>query len=177
MILVGVSALCWAIWRCWNDVVFNKTKYTSFMQALFRGTYWMRFWSQLQCDDDTKEMFRKASSMLEVIVLEQVNHGWKHNNRLTPFLSLRCLLSPFVFNNTSWKLVKLVIWWPYTFRTGQILIHYLKKHFEWYTDLRVTLGASTMMGSLLVVILDCGALTRRVLMIARSSTLVFLSNT
>jgi hypothetical protein len=54
MILVGVSALCWAIWRRQNDIVFNKTKYTSFIQALFRGTYWLRFWSQLQPNDDTK---------------------------------------------------------------------------------------------------------------------------
>jgi hypothetical protein len=82
MILVGFSALCWAIWRRRIDIVFNKTKYTSFMQALFRGTYWLRFWSQLQPEDDTKE---KASLMLEVIALEHANHGWKHNNRLRPF--------------------------------------------------------------------------------------------
>jgi hypothetical protein len=25
-------------------------QYTSFMQALFRGTYWLRFWLQLQRD-------------------------------------------------------------------------------------------------------------------------------
>jgi hypothetical protein len=85
MILVGVGALCWAIWRCRSDMIFNKTKYNSFLQALFRGTYWLRFWSQLQLDDNTKEMFRKASSMLEVTALEQANHGWKHNNRLAPF--------------------------------------------------------------------------------------------
>ena len=54
-------------------------------KALFRGTYWLRFWSQLQSDDDTKEMFRKASSMLEVIALEQANRGWKYFNRLASF--------------------------------------------------------------------------------------------
>jgi hypothetical protein len=63
-------------------MIFNKTMYTSFLQA---GTYWLRFWSQPQFDDNTKEMFRKASSMLEVIALEQANHKWKHNNRLAAF--------------------------------------------------------------------------------------------
>jgi hypothetical protein len=36
MILVGVSALCWANWRCRNGIIFNKTKHTSFLQSLFR---------------------------------------------------------------------------------------------------------------------------------------------
>ena len=37
VVLVGAAALCWAIWRCCNDIIFNKTKYSSFMQAVFRG--------------------------------------------------------------------------------------------------------------------------------------------
>jgi hypothetical protein len=31
--------LCWPIWRCRNDIIFNKIKYFSFMQTLLRGTY------------------------------------------------------------------------------------------------------------------------------------------
>jgi hypothetical protein len=89
------------------------------MHTLFRRIYRLRFWSQLQSDDDTKEMFRKGSSMLEVIALEQANHGWKQNNRLTSFWSIWCLLFPILFNNASWKFVKLVIRWPYTFRRGR----------------------------------------------------------
>jgi hypothetical protein len=37
-----VATLCSAIWRCRNDIIFNKIKYSSFMQSTFRGTYWLR---------------------------------------------------------------------------------------------------------------------------------------
>jgi hypothetical protein len=29
--------LCWAIWRCMNDIIFNKIKYSSFLHVIFRG--------------------------------------------------------------------------------------------------------------------------------------------
>jgi hypothetical protein len=32
----GVAVLCWAIWKCRNDIIFNKIKYSSFLQATFR---------------------------------------------------------------------------------------------------------------------------------------------
>jgi hypothetical protein len=37
LIWVGTAALCWAIWCCRNDVIFNKTKTNSIMQVIFRG--------------------------------------------------------------------------------------------------------------------------------------------
>jgi hypothetical protein len=42
LIWVGVAALCWAIWRCRNDLIFNKLKTNSIMQVIFRGAYWLR---------------------------------------------------------------------------------------------------------------------------------------
>ena len=47
LIWVGVAAVCWAIWRCRNDIIFNKIKVNSILQVIFRGTYWLRFWAQL----------------------------------------------------------------------------------------------------------------------------------
>jgi hypothetical protein len=41
--MAGVAALCWAIWRCRNDIIFNKIKYSSFMQTIFNGIYWLCF--------------------------------------------------------------------------------------------------------------------------------------
>jgi hypothetical protein len=35
--MTGVAALCWVIWRYRNDIIFNKIKYSSFMQATLRG--------------------------------------------------------------------------------------------------------------------------------------------
>jgi hypothetical protein len=42
-ILVGVAAMFWSIWLYRNDIIFNKKSITSFMQVIFRGTYWFRF--------------------------------------------------------------------------------------------------------------------------------------
>ena len=82
VVLVGAAALCWAIWRCRNDIIFNKTKYSSFIQAVFKGTYWLHLWAQLQHKDMIKVLFRKASLALEAVALEIANHGWKHNLRI-----------------------------------------------------------------------------------------------
>ena len=82
VILVGAAALCWVIWRCRNDIIFNNIKYSSFMQTVFRGTYWLRLWAHLHHEDTMKVLFRKASLALEIVALEIANHGWKHNFRI-----------------------------------------------------------------------------------------------
>ena len=63
LILVGVAALCWAIWRCRNDICFNNVRYTSFLRALFRRAYWLRFWALLQLAG-TQELLRSVSKNL-----------------------------------------------------------------------------------------------------------------
>jgi hypothetical protein len=45
----GASAFYWMIWLSRN------TQIKSFMQILYRATYWLRFWSQLESDDQDKE--------------------------------------------------------------------------------------------------------------------------
>ena len=44
LILVGASAICWAIWLSMNDMVFDKSPSFSYMQVIFRATHWLRFW-------------------------------------------------------------------------------------------------------------------------------------
>jgi hypothetical protein len=46
-LLVGVVALCWAIWLTRNNAVLNRSYPNSYLQVLFRGTFWARHWSQL----------------------------------------------------------------------------------------------------------------------------------
>ena len=41
LIFVGATALIWAIWCTRNDLIFEKTQITSFMQVIFRGAYWL----------------------------------------------------------------------------------------------------------------------------------------
>jgi exonuclease III len=82
LIWVGVSAFFWAIWNCRNDVIFKKTKFISIMQVIFRGAYWLRFWAQLQRDEQAMENLIALSKKLEVIALEFANGGWKNFTRL-----------------------------------------------------------------------------------------------
>jgi RsiW-degrading membrane proteinase PrsW (M82 family) len=78
LIWVGVAAICWAIWRCRNDVIFNELKTNSIMQVIFRGAFWLRFWAPLQRDEQAKAILSAISKKLEIIVLDISNKGWKH---------------------------------------------------------------------------------------------------
>jgi hypothetical protein len=82
LIWVGTTALCWAIWRCRNDVIFKKLKTNSIMQVIFRGAYWLRSWAQLQRDEQAKDTLTLMSKKLEIIALEISNKGWKQVARL-----------------------------------------------------------------------------------------------
>ena len=52
------------------------------MQAVFRETYQLRLWAQLQHKDTIKVMFRRANLAMEVVTLEIANHEWKHNLKI-----------------------------------------------------------------------------------------------
>ena len=82
LIWVGVAAVCWAIWRCRNDIIFNKIKVNLILQVIFMGTYWLRFWAQLQRDEQAKNTLSLMSKNIEMIALELSNGGWKHIYRL-----------------------------------------------------------------------------------------------
>jgi exonuclease III len=82
LIWVGLAALCWAIWRCRNDIIFKRMKTNSIMQVIFRGAYWLRFWAQLQRDEQAQDTLVAMSKKLEVIALDITNGGWKHFFRL-----------------------------------------------------------------------------------------------
>ena len=82
VIWVGVAAICWAIWRCRNDLIFNKIKVNSVLQVIFRGTYWFRFWAQLQREEHAKNTFSSLSRLIEIVALDLVKGGCKHVYRL-----------------------------------------------------------------------------------------------
>jgi hypothetical protein len=79
---VGVAAICWAIWKCKNDIVFKKSKFNSILQVIFRGAYWLHFWAQLQRMEQTKDILIAMSRKLEVIALQFANEGWNVFYRL-----------------------------------------------------------------------------------------------
>jgi hypothetical protein len=52
------------------------------MQVIFRGAYWLRFWSLLQ-HEDTREIICSASKALEIVALDIfAKNGWRSNNRI-----------------------------------------------------------------------------------------------
>ena len=85
LIWVGVAAVCWAIWRSRNDIVFNRTNFNSTIQVIFRGTYWLRFWTQLQRNEQARNTLSSLSTKIEMVALEHAQGGWKHNYRLLQF--------------------------------------------------------------------------------------------
>jgi hypothetical protein len=75
---VGVAAICWAIWKCRNDIVFKNTKFNSILQVIFRGAYWLRLCAQLQRKEQAKNTLIATSRKLEVIALKIANGGWNN---------------------------------------------------------------------------------------------------
>jgi hypothetical protein len=82
-ILVGVTALCWSIWLCRNDVEFNRKNFNSLLQVVFRGTYWTRTWAALSRREEEKNNLKNACRKLETVVMQVFNNfGWENRNRL-----------------------------------------------------------------------------------------------
>jgi hypothetical protein len=68
-ILVGASAICWALWLTRNEVVFGKVIAPSYLQVIFKVTYWTRSWTLLQEEED--RLLMKASfKTIESAVME-----------------------------------------------------------------------------------------------------------
>jgi hypothetical protein len=51
LLLVGLGVMFLSIWLSRNDVVFNKTSITSYMQVIFRATYWTITWLKFQKEE------------------------------------------------------------------------------------------------------------------------------
>ena len=84
-ILVGASAICWTIWLTRNDIVFDKAVAPSYLQAIFRGTYWTKFWSLLQKEEEDRHLMKMGCKTIETVVMDVfARYGWSFSNRL-PF--------------------------------------------------------------------------------------------
>jgi len=84
-LLVGAFALCWAIWLSRNDMIFDRSLTKTYMQVLFQGTHWLRFWAQLQRCEEDKEMIQIACQTVEGLVMQVfTSHGWRFTNRFGP---------------------------------------------------------------------------------------------
>jgi hypothetical protein len=82
-VLLGVAAVCWAIWLSRNDSVFQRSKPCSCLLVIFKSAFWIRSWSIL-----TKEQERRClmvgSRCLETTALEIFNKFcWNSLRRIT----------------------------------------------------------------------------------------------
>ena len=77
LLLTVAAAFCWAIWLTRNEVVFDKCRTKTFLQVLFRGTYWLRQWAGLQRHDDQRDQLVKVGQFLETSALQFFSsNGW-----------------------------------------------------------------------------------------------------
>jgi hypothetical protein len=83
VVFTGIAAICWALWLSRNDIVFDKCSMKTYMQVLYRGTHWGRFWAQLQRSDEEKTLLMNACNTLESSVRKFMTaNGWLSNNRI-----------------------------------------------------------------------------------------------
>jgi hypothetical protein len=54
LLFVGMDAIFWSIWLSRNDIVFNKTPISSYMQVMFMATYWTRTWAVFQKEESQR---------------------------------------------------------------------------------------------------------------------------
>ena len=81
-VLVGAAALCWAVWLCRNDVVFNGKIPNSYLHVIFRRTHWTREWAALSKEEE-KIALIKCSQRLEGMALEFFHKaGWNFRRRI-----------------------------------------------------------------------------------------------
>jgi len=81
---MGSSAILWSIWLFRNEGIFDKKKQLySYLQVVFRATYWTRFWIALQKKND-KPLLKWACRMMETVAMEIfAKHGWSSLERLS----------------------------------------------------------------------------------------------
>jgi hypothetical protein len=82
LVLIGMTALCWAIWISRNDLVFNKSHYKSILQVIFRGVFWIRSWSVLS-NEEGRKVLKFGCLKLETVALAFFHgSGWNTFKRI-----------------------------------------------------------------------------------------------
>jgi hypothetical protein len=70
MMLVGVAAVMWSIWKARNLACFQQTWPSDPSVVLFRSCYWIDFWSNLQVKEGVKLELQRGAKLLEQVAAE-----------------------------------------------------------------------------------------------------------
>jgi two-component response regulator (ARR-B family) len=81
-IRIGVSALCWSIWNCRNDIIFNRSKGSTFLQVIRLAVHWIQLWSCLLPSDQREPMDIGCTRLLTVAQDFFSQAGWRRARRL-----------------------------------------------------------------------------------------------
>jgi hypothetical protein len=71
-VLLGIGAMCWAIWLSRNNSVFQRSKPHSCLQVIFKSAFWIRSWSILTKEEELRCLLL-GSCCLETTTLETFN--------------------------------------------------------------------------------------------------------
>ncbi len=82
LILAGTSVVCWALLLSRNEMVFDRSPLKSYLQVLFRITYWLREWAKLQRNDDYIKLIKDSCRKLKLTIMQLfANFGWRFTNK------------------------------------------------------------------------------------------------
>ena len=56
MIRIGVPAICWSIWNCRNNLVFNRKENFHVLQVIHMVVHWIQLWAFLLPSDQRELM-------------------------------------------------------------------------------------------------------------------------
>ena len=82
-ILVGASAVCWAIWLSRNDMVFNNSRAATPLQVIFRGTHWIRLWALLQKENERPQVTLGCRVLKTTAMEFFASNGWSFSYRIS----------------------------------------------------------------------------------------------
>jgi hypothetical protein len=80
--VVGIVAICWGLWLNRNDAVFQNIITNSYLQVIFRGTYWIRQWSLLSKEEE-RRMMKDGCRQMEGVALQLFGSCvWKNQKKI-----------------------------------------------------------------------------------------------
>ena len=81
-IRIGVSAICWSIWNCRNNLVFNRKETFHVLQVIHMAVHWIQLWAFLLPSDQRDLMVAGCARLLLVAQDFFSRHTWQHISRL-----------------------------------------------------------------------------------------------
>ena len=80
IIRIGVSALCWSIWRCRNDIIFNKKSNFHFLQVISMTVHWVQLWALL-LPQEQRDVMASGCIRLQTVAQDILcRAGWQHTS-------------------------------------------------------------------------------------------------